>query len=1032
MRARVQAASVPREQVCRCFCRERQNGSEGERRHVPLFPPHALQLRPSICKLDRFLTKQLTVSLRTDCPPIAAAVPAQIMAKAAPRKVQRSAPPTQEAKETHAKMNPARAGAKAGATVHKWLPVACALLLAISLLLAYNYLFAGAFSGQFYITVEKIDEFSDTAGFMDTTDPFVEITVGNQTLRTSDQNNAGGSNVSFGETLQFNKQLLDKSMKVRVFDKNVISDTLLGELDVNLNSQKLIDDAASADSIPFELHAGGKGASPAGKVMLVFSRFAPLLQATPDAQDAAIKPQNSTDGIDADHNTSGLEIAMKYFNGEETHAKDLPHADEVAEVSNLDSQESLAEEATERANVSLTAELPASSSYLGLVSAGASVLLLVGVGVVVAKRSKMAGPDKALTATANGTIGQGRIETANGSPSDANPAKVKKGMISSLFNRDDGVQSAAATANGGAGKPQKKMQEEIVSESAETDEAKVEQGLLKSLFRPKAQRSAPPPPAIKPTNDSAESKPAKKSLFGALTYSSSPPKTEKSNDGKLHTPVKKSWFGATMASPEKMKKANGTEKHKKPEGSLFGGVFSSFSKEKPAAQLDAEIEKIEDLKGLIGYLFSPPPETPAPPRRGVFARAAMRPHAQRSSAPPAASRSLTGAKTTEAEDVVKSVSGNKQWQILLSIGLFVILAVFLATSMGSLYKHVLANATEPAAMHDSARGMNESATSSNSSYFETFGSLIAKVSATVSNATTGGMANATGGEAGNASNSSYFDSLSAFVSSVTSKGSNATTVMNESETSSNSSYFETFGSLIAKVSATVSNATTGGMGFPFLTDSLPKAPTAIFFNVEAFRRMDPGAMVSAASQMSHETTFREMDTDVSGNLVKEELRDFLRKEDDYNDEVALDKLFSAMDSDRDGFVCSREAKAHQQRELEMIMEWLQSQRKAPIGECKHLFQKMDMDGSGGLCVDELRKVVRDQGDYIDEAALLKLFDAMDLNHDGKITFSEAVEFEEAGTSLTSLPAQWTKSVAAALSTMFVSTNSTETTSPSRE
>ena len=42
--------------------------------------------------------------------------------------------------------------------------------------------------------------------------------------------------------------------------------------------------------------------------------------------------------------------------------------------------------------------------------------------------------------------------------------------------------------------------------------------------------------------------------------------------------------------------------------------------------------------------------------------------------------------------------------------------------------------------------------------------------------------------------------------------------------------------------------------------------------------MDPGAMVSAASQMSHETTFREMDTDVSGNLVKEELRDFLRKD----------------------------------------------------------------------------------------------------------------------------------------------------------
>ena len=98
--------------------------------------------------------------------------------------------------------------------------------------------------------------------------------------------------------------------------------------------------------------------------------------------------------------------------------------------------------------------------------------------------------------------------------------------------------------------------------------------------------------------------------------------------------------------------------------------------------------------------------------------------------------------------------------------------------------------------------------------------------------------------------------------------------------------------------------------------------TTIFYNVGAFKRMDPRAILTAASQMPFHETFREMDMDSSRDLRKEEIRDVLHKQGDDVDEVELNTLFSAMDLNHDGSVSFMEANAHQERELQVIMESL--------------------------------------------------------------------------------------------------------------
>ena len=121
------------------------------------------------------------------------------------------------------------------------------------------------------VTVEKIDEFSDNAGFMDRADPYVLLSLDDDTMKTSVKDNAGGKNVFFNEILFFNKNLLSRELRVAVMDKDTISDDAMGEATIDLHALQMVEDHEDDQSRPFETKIKGKVA---GRVFLKFSRKA--------------------------------------------------------------------------------------------------------------------------------------------------------------------------------------------------------------------------------------------------------------------------------------------------------------------------------------------------------------------------------------------------------------------------------------------------------------------------------------------------------------------------------------------------------------------------------------------------------------------------------------------------------------------------------------------------------------------------------------------------------------------------------------
>ena len=80
----------------------------------------------------------------------------------------------------------------------------------------------GAFAGLLHVTVDRISGVSDSAGFMDKTDPYVSLCLATETVRTSCLDNAGGD-ARFNETLTFqSKPLMDGKLIVQVFDKDTL------------------------------------------------------------------------------------------------------------------------------------------------------------------------------------------------------------------------------------------------------------------------------------------------------------------------------------------------------------------------------------------------------------------------------------------------------------------------------------------------------------------------------------------------------------------------------------------------------------------------------------------------------------------------------------------------------------------------------------------------------------------------------------------------------------------------------------------
>ncbi len=108
------------------------------------------------------------------------------------------------------------------------------------------------------------------------------------------------------------------------------------------------------------------------------------------------------------------------------------------------------------------------------------------------------------------------------------------------------------------------------------------------------------------------------------------------------------------------------------------------------------------------------------------------------------------------------------------------------------------------------------------------------------------------------------------------------------------------------------------------------------------------------------------------------------------DEANVRNLFSTMDANRNGTIDFDEAEQHEEteRDLQLAVEKFEQSISH-----QELFLKMDTDGSGYLCRDELRRVLKKEGDYQDEQGLLQLFKKMDSNGDDAISFHEADDYE---------------------------------------
>jgi len=155
-----------------------------------------------------------------------------------------------------------------------------------------------------------------------------------------------------------------------------------------------------------------------------------------------------------------------------------------------------------------------------------------------------------------------------------------------------------------------------------------------------------------------------------------------------------------------------------------------------------------------------------------------------------------------------------------------------------------------------------------------------------------------------------------------------------------------------------------------------------------------------------------MDSDSSGGLSQDELAAVLREQGDYEDQPALTKLFKVMDKNRNGKISFDEAdEANAQDETEIKARRIEDEKNAETlakvcrieasllvfgAQITHemLFAEMDKDSSGFLSQNELSDVLRENGDFVDKRSSKNLFKSMDTNRDGKLSLTEAEDYEK--------------------------------------
>ena len=91
---------------------------------------------------------------------------------------------------------------------------------------------------EILVKVFKICDFKETSGYLDISDPYVQVSCGSQSQRTATKVDAGGS-ASFEEIFSFTKDSLDSTnvLRVVVYDSDSVKDDVLGALEIDLGKQ---------------------------------------------------------------------------------------------------------------------------------------------------------------------------------------------------------------------------------------------------------------------------------------------------------------------------------------------------------------------------------------------------------------------------------------------------------------------------------------------------------------------------------------------------------------------------------------------------------------------------------------------------------------------------------------------------------------------------------------------------------------------------------------------------------------------------